>query len=122
MPLFMRCAGKPSLGKLLGEDPYYVVRAEEGFKQPVVKLRISRLAKLIGNPELIAEYRSPGDGDDASGGSSRWGRQGWAGQRCVAQEDLDGRCTVVCLCACFCTAAGGGHICTVGDCRLACEV
>ncbi len=60
------CAGKPNLRQLLGEDPYFVVRVEEGYNQPLVKLRISRLAKLIGNPELIAEYRAPADEDDAS--------------------------------------------------------
>jgi hypothetical protein len=69
---FLSCAGKPNLRQLLGEDPYFLVRVEDGFKQPVVKLRISRLAKLIGNPELIEEYRTPADGEDAS---SRCGGQ-----------------------------------------------
>jgi hypothetical protein len=48
------------------------VRNEEGHKQYMVKLRISRLAKLIGNQELIAEYRSQPDADDAATRCALW--------------------------------------------------
>jgi hypothetical protein len=68
-------AGKPSLHQILTDDPYFLVKPEPGYKQPLIKLRISRLSKLIGNPELIAEYRSPAD----SYTSSRWGCcTGWS--------------------------------------------
>lgn len=53
---------------MLGQDPYFVVRQEEENKQPLVKLRISRLSKLIGNPDLIAAYRAP---PEAEAGGSR---------------------------------------------------
>lgn len=55
--------GKPSLHQILADDPYFLVKPEPGYKQPLIKLRISRLSKLIGNPELIAEYRSPAEGN-----------------------------------------------------------
>jgi hypothetical protein len=52
---------------VLGQDPYFVVRHEEGSKQPpMVKLRISRLSKLISNPELIAAYRAPPEAETSA--------------------------------------------------------
>lgn len=68
MPLHCVVAGKPNLRQVLSDDPYFFVRVEQGYAQPVVKLRISRLAKLISNPELIAEYRAPAE---SSTGASR---------------------------------------------------
>ena len=63
------CAGKPSLRALLADDPYFDLRQEPGHVQSVVKLRISRLAKLINSPELIAEYRAPAGGGAGGGGA-----------------------------------------------------
>jgi hypothetical protein len=41
-------AGKPSLGALLSEDPYFILK-DLGGSHLHVQLRISRLAQLIGN-------------------------------------------------------------------------
>lgn len=59
--------GQPRLRQVLEQDPYFLVR-NEANKQPLVKLRISRLSKLIGNPDLIAAYRAP---PEAEAGGSR---------------------------------------------------
>lgn len=100
------CAGRPALTVLLSEDPYYLVRTEEGFKQPVVKLRISRLAKLISNPDLIAEYRSPPDRDHTAGSSSGGGSSRWAGTaaRQTAQVVLAANWLRLSACQCQCVA------------------
>lgn len=55
-----RAANKPVLSDILAQDPYFTVKFVENAAQPHVKLRVSRLAQLIANPELIKEYRNPG--------------------------------------------------------------
>lgn len=78
--------GKPSLRQVLGQDPYFVVRQEEGSKQPaMVKLRISRLSKLIGNPELIAAYRAPPEAETSN--SSHTGHAGPSTEQAVTLTD-----------------------------------
>lgn len=67
---------------MLNDDPYFSVSTEPGRKQAVVKLRISRLSKLIGQPELIAEYRSSADNREGDGSSSRCGVRRRQQQHC----------------------------------------
>ncbi|KAF6262124.1 hypothetical protein COO60DRAFT_1699425 [Scenedesmus sp. NREL 46B-D3] len=61
-------AGKPPLGTLLSEDPYFILK-DYGGSHLHVQLRISRLAQLSGNAELISQYKSSA-GSSGPGGSS----------------------------------------------------
>jgi hypothetical protein len=45
---YLSAAGKPPLGTLLSEDPYFILKDVGGAHLHVL-LRISRLAQLIGN-------------------------------------------------------------------------
>uniref|UniRef100_A0A383V885 C3H1-type domain-containing protein n=1 Tax=Tetradesmus obliquus TaxID=3088 RepID=A0A383V885_TETOB len=65
--------GKPPLGVFLAEDPYFILK-DMGGSHLHVQLRVSRLAQLIGNAELISQYRnsasSSGPGSSSSSSSS----------------------------------------------------
>ncbi|WIA12401.1 hypothetical protein OEZ85_012445 [Tetradesmus obliquus] len=65
--------GKPPLGVFLAEDPYFILK-DMGGSHLHVQLRVSRLAQLIGNAELISQYRnsasSSGPGSSSSSSST----------------------------------------------------
>lgn len=82
-----------------------MVRQEEENKQPLVKLRISRLSKLIGNPDLIAAYRAP---PEAEAGGSRCVLWAPGGSQSSSNSSVDVQARAVEACV-----ARGGNFATV---------
>ncbi|WIA32542.1 hypothetical protein OEZ86_003353 [Tetradesmus obliquus] len=82
--------GKPPLGVFLAEDPYFILK-DMGGSHLHVQLRVSRLAQLIGNAELISQYRNSASSSGPGSSSSSTSAAGSSSSSSAAAGGRQGR-------------------------------